>query len=304
MTIKHTALVKMVLESFNSHLAGGTPAARCPHSMVVQRLEKVMELIQVGRFGPAIVYMSSHWNPTNCMVILDRGMSIYLHALTDDILLHERELHHEVTQAVVTLVTSVVDRATEQRHMLAQKLQDLLLLLQSRLLMNKALAGDVVDHVLYTPDLDADNRYRITSLLQGPAAIFPASAQLPDCFKQDQSGSCATIVLVNFLFNQPDSQKGVLMSNFICHRLNVVGQEQALVLGSGSRASSPSSISLAPQARSTSPTLSVSTIPQQSLAHILDRWELTGLLRYLAVQLQTTYHRRKRLKLILCNQSL
>lgn len=81
-------------------------------------------------FVPAISIMSSHWNPTDCMAIMDRGMSLYSHALTNDNILHERELHHEVTQTVITLTTSVVDHAMEQRYMSAQKLQDLLLPLQ------------------------------------------------------------------------------------------------------------------------------------------------------------------------------
>lgn len=128
--IKHTILGKTVLERLNSHLAGGMPAVRCPHSMAVQRLEEIMELIQVGRFGSATLKMSSHWNPADCMAILDRGMSLYLHALADDTLLHELELRHEVTQAVVTLATSLADRAVEQRYMSPKKLQDLLLPLQ------------------------------------------------------------------------------------------------------------------------------------------------------------------------------
>jgi hypothetical protein len=48
--------------SFESHLINDIPAVRYPHSMTVQRLEDIMELIQVGRFGPAIIKMSSHWN--------------------------------------------------------------------------------------------------------------------------------------------------------------------------------------------------------------------------------------------------
>jgi hypothetical protein len=132
--IKQAALRKAAMESLESHLIGGVPAVRCPRSMAVQRLEEVMELIQVGRFGPAIIKMSSHWSPKDCMAILDRGMSLYLHALTDDTLLSDLELRHAVTQAVVTLAKSVADRAVEQRYMSAQKLQDQLLPLQVSLI--------------------------------------------------------------------------------------------------------------------------------------------------------------------------
>lgn len=83
-----------------------------------------MELIQVRSFGPVIFKMSSHWNPSDCMAILDRGVSLYLHAFTDNILLHEFEQRHKVTQPVVTLASGVADRAIEQRRMSAQKLQD------------------------------------------------------------------------------------------------------------------------------------------------------------------------------------
>lgn len=70
---------------------------------------------------------------------------------------------------------------------------------KTRQLMNKALPGDVDDHALHIPDLDADNRYQITNLLQGPAAIHPASAQLPRCFKLVKY-PLDVIVFVRFLY--------------------------------------------------------------------------------------------------------
>ncbi|KAG0044819.1 hypothetical protein BGZ89_005912 [Linnemannia elongata] len=172
--IKQAALCKTAMENLESHLIGGMPAVRCPHSMAVQRLEDVMELIQVGRFGPAIHKMSSHWSPTDCMAILDRGLSLYLHALTDDALLPDQELRHAVTQAVASIERDIT-------------------------------------HPLVVPGTIWKEGYYDRC----QATICPASAQLPFCFKQSEGGSCATMVLVNFLINQPDSQRGASMSNFI-----------------------------------------------------------------------------------------
>ncbi|KAF9556634.1 hypothetical protein EC968_008105 [Mortierella alpina] len=243
--------------------------------------------MQVGRFGAALTKMATHWSPADCLAIVDRGMSLFLHALSNDVLLHEHALRHEVTQAVVAVAAMVSERDIDQQVMSAQKLRDELAPLQAsieqttglapdlpgvdwkegyydrvrvnawfwavgaqfhctkklsvyfgnndparrsrhvayvvcyfntfrtRQLMGKLLPGDVDDHAVHTASLDQDNMYRLSHALSGPQPIAPLSATLPRCFKQDRSGSCSTMVLVNFLLQQSADKSGHVMSQFM-----------------------------------------------------------------------------------------